>query len=78
MKYDVIEREIRRKTQILTQYSTRNDPIDRWIKGSSFPEDEFRQVRSDLSLFSSQNLTFKHSLDAEIDLEEEESKRFKD
>ena len=43
LKSDVIGREIRRKTQILTQSSARNDLIDCQIKGSSFHdfEDEF-------------------------------------
>ena len=80
LKYDVIGRDIRRKTRILTLNSARNDPIDRQIKGSSFHdfEDEFWHSRTNSSLFSPQNLTFKHSLEAKIDLEEEKSKRFKD
>ena len=34
--------------------------------------------KGELSWFSQQNLTFKHSWDMETSLEEEESKRFKD
>ena len=58
---------------------TRNDPIDRQIKGFSFCnlEDDRQHPRSDFSLFSPRNLTFKHSLDAEIGLEDKESKRVK-
>ena len=80
MKYDVIGRKIRSKVQILTRDSDLNDPIDRWIKGFSFRnfEDDRRHSRTDFSLFSPQNLTFKHSLDSEIDLEGKERKRFKD
>ena len=80
LKANVIGREIRRKTQILTQDSSQNDPIDRWIKGFSFRDfgDDCRYLRSDFFLFSPQNLTFKHSSNAEINLEDEESKRFKD
>ena len=68
------------KKLILTKNSTRNAPNDRRIKGSSFHDfkDEFWYSRSDFSLFSQRNLTFKHSLDMEINLEEEESKKFKD
>ena len=53
LKFDVIGRDIRRKTQILTWNSTRNDPINHMLKGSSFRnfEDEFRHSRSDFSLF---------------------------
>ena len=80
MKYDVIGSEIRRKTQILTPNSDQSGLIDHLIKGSSFRnfEDEFWHLGSNFSLFSPRNLTFKHSLDAKIDIEEEESKRFKD
>ena len=68
------------KTQILTRDSARNDPIDRRIKGFLFRdfEDDCWHSRNNFSIFSPQNLTFKHSLDEEIDLEDEESKRFKD
>ena len=80
LKYDVIEREIRRKTRLLTQNRAQNDPIDHQIKGSLFYdfEDEFRYSRSNFSLFSPQNFTFKYSLDTKIDLKEEEIKIFKD
>ena len=80
LKFDVTRREIRRKILNITLNRAQNGSIDHWIKGSSFHnfEDEFQHSRGDFSLFSKQNLTFKHSLDAEIDLDEEESKRFKD
>ena len=63
-----------RKTQIITQDSAQNDLIDRRIKGFSFRdfEDDHRHSRSDFFLFSPRNLTFKHSLYVEIDLEDEE------
>ena len=55
------------------------DPIAHQIKDFSFRkfEDDCRHSRSDFSLLSPQNLTFKHSLDAELDIEDEESKIFK-
>ena len=58
----------------MTQLITRS-------KGSSFCdfEEEFLAFsRGDFSLFSQRNLTFKHSLDVKMDLEEEESNRLKD
>ena len=69
-----------RKIRIPTRDSARNDPIDCQIKGFLFCnfEDECRHSRIDFSLFSPRNLTFKHSVDVEIDLEAKESKRFKD
>ena len=80
MKFDIIGREIRSKTRILTLDSTQNDPTYRRIKSFSFCDfkDDRRHSRIDFSLFSPQNLTFKYSLDVEIDLEDEESKIFKD
>ena len=80
LKSDVIGREVRRKTQILNQDNTQNDPIDRRIIGFSFWnfEDNRQHSRSDFSLFSPRNLTFKHSLEAEIELEDEDNKRFND
>ena len=77
LKYDDIGRESRKKIWILTWDSAR---IDCRIKGFSFFyfEDDRRHLRKDFSLFYTWNLTFKHSLDAEIDLEEKERKRFKD
>ena len=80
LKFNLIGREIRRETRILTQDSTRNDPINRRIKGFSFRnfKDDRQHSRSEFSLFSPRNLTFKYSLDVKIDLEDEESKRFKD
>ena len=63
-----------RKTRIITRDSAQNDLIDRWIKGFSFHdfEDDHQHSRSNFFLFSPRNLTFKHSLDVEIDLEDEE------
>ena len=80
LKSNVIRRNIKRKIWMLTWYSTRNDPIDCQIKGFSFCnfEDDLLYSRSEFPLFSPQNLIFKHSLDAEIDIEDKESKRFKD
>ena len=73
-------RNIRTKTWFLTQYSAQIDPISCQIKGYSFWKFEDNQWHSriDFSLFSQQNLTLKHFVDAEIDLEAIESKRFKD
>ena len=69
-----------KKTQILTQNNAQNDPIDHRIMSSSFRDfkDEFRHLRNNFSQFPPQNLTFKHSLAAEIDLEDKENKIFKD
>ena len=63
-----------------TRYCAQNDPINHQIKGFSFRdfEDDHRHSRSDFSLLSPRNSTFKHSLDAEINLEDKESKIFKD
>ena len=60
--------------------SARIDPIDHRIKKISFRKfvEDRRHSRINFSLFSHQNLTFKHSLDMKIDLEAKESKRFKD
>ena len=71
---------IRRKTHNLTQDSARNDPIDRQIKGFSICnfEDDCHHSRGELSLFFQRNLSFNHSLDTEMSLEEEKSQRFKD
>ena len=76
LKFNVTGREIRRKTQDSTQI----DPIAFRIKGFLFRkfEDDRQYSRSDFSMFSQRNLTFKHSLDAKIDLEDEGSERFKD
>ena len=80
LNYNVIGRDIRRKTLMLTQDSARIDPIARRIKGFSFSEfeDDCQHSRRDFSLFSQWNLTFKHSIDVEINLEDKESKKFKD
>ena len=65
---------------MLTRNIAQNDPIDWRIKGTLLCdfEHEFWHLRSDFLQFSQWNLTFKHSLDAEVDVEEEESKSFKD
>ena len=75
-----IGRNILMKTHNLTGNRARNDPIDHRIKGFSFHDfdDKIHHSRGDFSLFFQQNLDFKHSLEAKIDLEEEEIKRFKD
>ena len=54
--------------------------INHWIKGSSFHnfEDKIRHSSGDFSLFFRRNHDFKHFLDMEMSLEEEEIKRFKD
>ena len=39
---------------------------------------KIRYLRGEFLQFSQQNLTFKHSLDIEMCIEEKESKRFKD
>ena len=50
------------------------------IKGFLFCDfvDKIWHSRGDFSLFFRRNLDFKHSLNVEIDLEEDEIKRFKD
>ena len=61
--------------------SAQNDPIDCRIKGFSFCDfkDSYRHSRGKFSLFFWQNLTFNHSLDTKMSLEEEEaSKRLND
>ena len=79
MKSNVIGENIRIKTLFLTQDSTRIDPISIWIKGYSYREFEENcwHLRIGFSLFSQRNLTFKHSVYAEIDLEAIGNKRFK-
>ena len=71
---------IKKKKHNINRDSSRNDPIDCQIKGFSFCdfEDDCRHSRRKFSLFFQQNLTSNHSLDAEINLEEEESERFND
>ena len=68
------------KMHNLTQSHARIDPIDHWIKGFSFHdfEDIIWHSIGDFSLFFWRNVNFKHSLDAEMSLEEEEIKRFED
>ena len=79
-KSNVIRRKITMKTQFLTQDRTRIDPIAHWIIGFSsrkFEDDRWHSIIN-FSIFSQQNLTFKHSSDMEISLEVKGSKRFKD
>ena len=80
LKDNDIGRKIRRKTHNLTQSHARNDPIDHRIEGFLFCNFEYKikHSRGDFYLIFQQNLDFKHSLDAEIDLEEEEINRLKD
>ena len=80
LKFNVTRRKIRRKTHNLTQSYARNDSIDHRIKGFLFHDfkNKVQHLRVDFFLFSPQNLDFKHSLNAEMSLEEEESKRFDD
>ena len=68
------------KTHNLTQDSDRNDPINRRIQGFSFRdfENDHRCSRGEFSLFDRGNLTFNHSVDAEMCLEVFENKIFKD
>ena len=65
-----------RKCKHLTQMHAQIDSHDCF----SFCEfkDKIRHSRGDFFLFFRQTLDFKHSLDAEMSLEEEEIKRFKD
>ena len=75
------DKRFRRKAHNLTRDSNRNDPINHRIQGFSFSdlENDRRHSRVELSLFFRRNLTFNHSVDAEMSLkEEEESERFKD
>ena len=62
----------------LTQSRARNDPINCQIQGFSLLdfENEVRRSRCDFFQFSQPLLDFKHSLDVEMSLEEEEFKRF--
>ena len=68
------------KTRNLTPSRTGNNPINHWIQGFSFRDfkNKVRRSRGDFFLFSPVNLDFKPSLHAEMSLEEEEIKIFKD
>ena len=68
------------KIHNLTLNRTRNDPINRRIQGFSFRdfENKVRHSRYDSFQFFQPTLDFKHSLDAETSLEDEEFKRFSD
>ena len=69
-----------RKTHNLTQDSNRNDLINFRIQGFSFRdfEDDHRCSRGKFSLFDQQNLASNHSVDAEMSLQTNGSKRLKD
>ena len=71
LKINVIRRKIRVKTHNLT----RNDPIHCRIKAFhfAFQKIKIQCPRGKLSSFSQQNLTFTHSLDSRMSLENEES-----
>ena len=73
-------KKIGKKTYNLTWSHARKDPIDYQIKGFSFHdfENKIWHSRGDFSLFFRWNFNFKHSLDVEINLDEEEIERFKD
>ena len=64
------------KTCNLTQSCARNDPINCRIQGFSFRnfENAVRRSRCDFFLLLQPILDFKHSLDAEMSLEELETK----
>ena len=80
LKFNDPGRKIRRKTHNLTRDSDRNDPIDRWIKCFSFRdfEGDHRRSRGKFSILFRQNLTFNHFVNAEMSLQANVSKRFKD
>ena len=69
-----------RKIHNQTRDSDQNDPINRWIQGFSYHdfEDDHRRSRNEFSLYFRRNLTFNHSVDAEMSLEVIESNIFKD
>ena len=66
------------KTLNLTRSRARNDPIIRRIQGFSFRdfENEVWRSRCDFFQFSQRIIDFKHSLDGEMSIEDEEFKRF--
>ena len=70
--------KIRMKTHNLTQSRARNDPINYRIQGFSFPDFENEVLHSICNCFQFpwSISDFKHSLDAETILEDEEIKRF--
>ena len=80
LQIDDTWQKIRRKTRNLTQDSDRNDPISRRIQGFLFCdfENDSQCLRDKFSLIDRRNLTFNHSVDAEMSLEVIRSKRFKD
>ena len=63
------------KSHNLTQISLRNDPINRQMQGFSFQidEDENWSSRCDFFLLSRSKLDFKHSIDAEMHQEQQET-----
>ena len=64
----IYEKILGGKTHNLNCDNDRNDPIDRWIKGFSFRdfEDDRQHSRGEFSLFFRKNLTFNHSIKAEM------------
>ena len=67
-------------TCILTQDCDQNDPINRWIQGFSFRnfENDHRCSRDEFSIIDRRDLSFNHSVDTKMCIEEIRSKRFKD
>ena len=80
LKSNDTQKKIKRKKHSLTQNYAQNDPTNLQIKGFSFCnfKDEFWNLRGEISLVFQRNLTFNHSLDVEMSLEEEESEGFND
>ena len=68
------------KTRFKTHDNAQIDPISHRIKGFSFHAFKVDHWHSRINffLFSQQTLTFKHSLEVEIDIEAKGSKRVKD
>ena len=64
------------KTLYLTQSRAQNDPINCQIQGLSFRDFKNKVLRSrcDFFLFSQPIIDFKHSLDTEMSLEDENSR----
>ena len=79
MKSNVIRRKIRTTTRFLTQDSAQIDLIPCQIKGFSFPNSKtIVGIQELISSYSLNEITFKHSVDAKIDLEVIGRKIFKD
>ena len=80
LKFILIRLKIIKKTCNLTQHCARNDPINRRIKTFHFAFWKTTIQRSSYEFFHLiwWNIDFKHSLDAELSLKEDQNKRFKD